>query len=117
MTHPVHTGPKIHLGLDAAHLALDRITALLNECAYGIENEAAKWEIVELILALRQCAPMAAELDRVLCNLEASAVLLYSAQGHQRFKGGAEGLKRELIACCGNVRKTLPALPASAGPR
>ncbi len=117
MKEAMKSAPGIHLGLDAAHLALDRITVMLEECAYGIENEPAKWEIIELILALRQCAFTATttELDRVLCNLEASAVLLYSAQGHQRFAGGVEGLKRELLACCANVRLTLPSLPAGDG--
>ncbi len=98
---------KIHLGTTAAQLALKRITTLLQECAYGVENGVAKREIIELILALRQCGPTSPDLDRTLCNLEASVVMLYSFQGHQKFTGGAEGLRRELISCCSLVRKEL----------
>jgi hypothetical protein len=100
---------KIHLGTNAAQLALDRITTLLVECAYGIENGVAKQEIIGLILALRQCGPTPLDLDRKLCNLEASVVLLYSFHGHQKFAGGAEGLKHELISSCATVRQALKA--------
>jgi hypothetical protein len=96
------------INTSAAEKALAEIERVLNEYTFGCPNEEAKRKIQASITTIRSSVSCEGYLEEKLGGIEERLDTLYSARKHEKFPGGANGLKIHMLSLCSRISDALP---------